>query len=112
MATTIWRTVTARGSRCESIKRNQRVIGWGSIMAFAKNKSLRGLFGALAVCAVPIGWAAAEAPGGTPQDTQAKQGVLEEIIVTAQKRPERLQDVPATVTAVNSDQLEGFHITN
>jgi iron complex outermembrane receptor protein len=33
-------------------------------------------------------------------------GSLEEIIVTAQKRSERLQDVPVTITALSSDYLE------
>jgi iron complex outermembrane receptor protein len=40
-----------------------------------------------------------------------EQGGLEEIIVTAQKRQERLQDVPVSVTAVGAEQLENQRIT-
>jgi iron complex outermembrane recepter protein len=40
-----------------------------------------------------------------------EQGGLEEIIVTAQKRQERLQDVPVSVTAVSAEQLENQRIT-
>ena len=40
------------------------------------------------------------------------QPVLEEIVVTAQKRPESLQDVPVAVTALNGEQLENFGVTD
>jgi iron complex outermembrane receptor protein len=51
---------------------------------------------------------AAEAPVAAEEDT----GGLEEIIVTAQKRQERLQDVPVSVTAVSSEQLENRRISD
>src|SRR5580658_11335634 len=35
---------------------------------------------------------------------------LEEIVVTAQKRSERLQDVPAAITAVSGDALNELHL--
>ncbi|HEX3396163.1 MAG TPA: TonB-dependent receptor [Steroidobacteraceae bacterium] len=38
--------------------------------------------------------------------------VLEEIIVTAQKRSENLQDVPISVVAINSQQVQDAGITN
>jgi iron complex outermembrane receptor protein len=41
----------------------------------------------------------------------ADNGALEEVIVTAEKRPERLQDVPVTVTVVSAAQLEDQHVT-
>jgi outer membrane receptor protein involved in Fe transport len=44
--------------------------------------------------------AAAETAPGAPGDP-----MLDEIIVTAQKRTERLLDVPLSVTAVTGDQL-------
>lgn len=37
---------------------------------------------------------------------EATEEVLEEVIVTAQKRAERLQDVPLSVTAISGSQLE------
>jgi iron complex outermembrane recepter protein len=46
-------------------------------------------------------------------DTQADQGVqVEELIVTARKREERIQDVPIAVTAVSGATLERQHITS
>ncbi|KXU33793.1 hypothetical protein A0J57_03905 [Sphingobium sp. 22B] len=56
-----------------------------------------------AICAVPSipAWAQS---GGTPAD-QASAGQLEDIVVTAQRRAERLQDVPIAVSAVTSDAL-------
>lgn len=41
-----------------------------------------------------------------------KMGMLEEVVVTAQRREQRLQDVPLTLTAVSSDQLEKAGVTN
>src|SRR3569833_4137922 len=37
--------------------------------------------------------------------------VLEEVVVTAQKRIENLQDVPGTVSVVSADQLDKLHVT-
>src|SRR5277367_2887274 len=53
--------------------------------------------------------AAAQAPSATtaPAATANQPGgSLEEIIVTAQKRSERLQDVPVTITALSPDYLQ------
>src|ERR1700730_11612485 len=78
-------------------------------MSIAVTTILRASIGTLlasAMCTSSVAWADDQAPGET------RQGMLEEIVVTAQKRPERLQDVPATVTSVNAEQLDGFHITN
>jgi iron complex outermembrane recepter protein len=46
----------------------------------------------------------AVAPAAVSQDS-SKKGELDEVIVTAQKRDERLQDVPVPVTAVSADTL-------
>ena len=35
-----------------------------------------------------------------------------DIVVTAQRRPERLQDVPIAMTALNGDSLEDRNVTN
>lgn len=45
------------------------------------------------------------------QDSEPYAG-LEEIVVTAQKREQRLQDVPIAVTALTADALQANRITN
>lgn len=65
----------------------------------------------------PSATAAAEetqaATGAAAQPTQAAQpAVLEEIVVTAQRRLENLQDVPITVTAMPAAALAAVGITN
>jgi iron complex outermembrane recepter protein len=42
----------------------------------------------------------------------AENGTIQDIVVTARKREERLQDVPVAVTAVTSETLQAAHITN
>ncbi len=71
-----------------------------------KNISLFAGIGALmaAVVAVP------DASGQTPSENGANSTVLEEIMVTARKREENLQDVPISVTAFNADQIEQLGI--
>ena len=39
------------------------------------------------------------------QDQQSSGATLEEVIVTATKREERLQDVPESITAIGSDDI-------
>ena len=47
-----------------------------------------------------------------PQQAPAQDLVLEEIVVTAQKRSENLQDVPISVTALDSKKLVQLGISN
>jgi iron complex outermembrane receptor protein len=49
--------------------------------------------------------AAARAQDTPPEPPQGETWVLQEVVVTAQKREERLQDVPVAVTAIGEDQL-------
>jgi len=42
---------------------------------------------------------------GAPNGTASSEARLDEIVVTAQKREERLQDVPVPVTAINTESL-------
>ncbi|BAV63335.1 TonB-dependent receptor [Sphingobium cloacae] len=65
----------------------------------ARLKSL-GYLSLAGVIAVGLGWT----PAATAQDGGTR-GSGDEIIVTAQKREERLKDVPVPVTAVTSDAL-------
>jgi outer membrane receptor protein involved in Fe transport len=47
-------------------------------------------------------------PQAAPQPQQ--QGPLEEIVVTAQKRTENLQDVPLSITALGTQELENLRV--
>lgn len=73
------------------------------------------------IAAPPVEGSAGELPAepnaGTStaaEDTGSDQGGLEEIVVTAQKRSERLQDVPLTITAQSAVELQrsGVQTTN
>ena len=49
-------------------------------------------------------------PFSVGQDSESRGG-LEEVIVTAQKRVESLQDVPISVSALSGDQMDRMHAT-
>lgn len=69
----------------------------------------------IAVLASTPAWAAQEAPtapNGSEAAPAADQGNLQEIIVTAQRRSENLQNVPISVTAVNANTLETTGISS
>jgi iron complex outermembrane receptor protein len=59
----------------------------------------------LALCS-PLAVLAQAEPG---EDSGAESLVLEEIIVTAQKREESLKDVPMSVSVVGGESIEEFH---
>ena len=67
------------------------------------------------VLATVCAWAAA---GGaaraqqTPSAAASGQVEIEEVVVTAQKRSESLQNVPVSVTALTSTQLAGLKLDN
>ncbi|MBT7369810.1 MAG: TonB-dependent receptor plug domain-containing protein, partial [Gammaproteobacteria bacterium] len=48
--------------------------------------------------------------GMTCQGLYAADNVLEEIVVTARKKAESLQDVPVSITSVGGEQLENFQM--
>ena len=57
----------------------------------------------------------AQDPPAPPQNTSqapVNSGGIEDIVVTAQKREQRLQDVPASVTAVTAKSLEANRIVS
>ncbi len=57
--------------------------------------------------------AAAQAQEATPTNPPTEAaGMLEEVVVTAQKREERLQEVPIAITAMNSEALMDHGITD
>ena len=65
------------------------------------------------LCALPLvlasvsGLAADQTPGSSAEDTY-----IEEIIVTAEKREERLLDVPLTMSAFSEQMIEELGMTN
>ena len=53
-------------------------------------------------------------PDGTPQSETAQRsaGILEEVMVTARRQSEPLQEVPLSVTAFDDDQLQVLRISD
>ncbi|HZO22026.1 MAG TPA: TonB-dependent receptor plug domain-containing protein, partial [Steroidobacteraceae bacterium] len=48
-----------------------------------------------------------------PSDTEAPSGSgLEEVVVTAQKRVENMQNVPISIQAIGTEKLDQMHVTN
>jgi iron complex outermembrane receptor protein len=97
-----------RNRSCTTGRRNKRINANWSSTALIAGSSL--LF-------VPLLAAHAEGPAETSaspsQPPQAEAGsTLEEIIITARRRSEVLQDVPQTVTAVTSGELQKLNLQN
>src|SRR6266480_2431856 len=64
---------------------------------------------------LPIASAVAAALAAVPvvhAQESRQAGALEEVVVTAQKRSENLQDVPLAIVALGTQKLEELHITN
>ena len=55
-------------------------------------------------------WLAVAAVAAVPIGASAQ--VLEEVVVTAQKREQNIQDVGISVTAFSGDQIEALGMTN
>lgn len=60
---------------------------------------------------MPSGQQMEVSPEAQAPETRKQPGAVEEIVVTARKREERLQDVPISITAFSSGELEDRHIT-
>jgi outer membrane receptor protein involved in Fe transport len=68
---------------------------------------MKRIVGTMSALALTVGSTVLAAPGAT-DSTDAKTGLagLEEIVVTAQKREERLQDVPIAITVMQGNLLD------
>lgn len=75
-------------------------------MKSSRNLSTRHRLGGAALLALIAGLSSAPAAAQAPQQPEADQQGLQEIIVTAQRRAENLQVVPIAVTAVTAQALE------
>src|ERR1700735_4353665 len=93
----------------------------GAIMAIQTEHKIDGswLIGAIAIGATWLVATQANAqanaqvnPQGNTQATASGGGDLTEIVVTAQKRSERLQDVPLTVTEISNEDLSRAGVTS
>jgi iron complex outermembrane receptor protein len=59
-----------------------------------------------------LGWMAMPPTGRAADSTQSDADMLEEIIVTATKRAERILDVPASISVIGAADLERLHVTS
>lgn len=64
------------------------------------------------ICLMAAGVNSVDAAEAGGQRSARQQGVLEEIVVTARRRAENLQDVPLTVNAVTAEDLRKLNIRN
>jgi iron complex outermembrane receptor protein len=81
----------------------------GDEMLYTKSSSYASLVVALAIAASPTAFAqTSDTVASSPASTDVALG---EIIVTAEKRSERLQDVPIAITAVDRDAITESRIT-
>jgi outer membrane receptor protein involved in Fe transport len=75
----------------------------------ARRRLLRRLPLASAISAILAGGAPLAHAAGA---SEAESGALEEIVVTAQKKVENLQDVPISIQALGTEKLEELNIVN
>ena len=75
-----------------------------------RSESIKGYFWSLAL-AGQLAWPAACLAAAGDADT-ASSGALEEVVVTATRRSERLQDVPISVTAFSQEKMDAQGLRN
>ena len=64
-----------------------------------------------AILSAPASMIVFAAPADQASDTAADAGGLQEVIVTANRRVENLQDVPITIQAISGDTLKQLNVT-
>jgi iron complex outermembrane receptor protein len=62
--------------------------------------------------AATIAAALGHSPAASAQEPEASGGLLDEIVVTAQRREEQIQNVPIAITAFSEAQLERLNVDN
>ncbi|MDB5422064.1 MAG: hypothetical protein JWR59_2011, partial [Brevundimonas sp.] len=77
-----------------------------SLPRLARNAFTISLLGAASALALSAGTAEAQAPAAAAPTSNLGPTELDEVIVTAQKRSESVQQVPAAITAVGSQALQ------
>src|SRR6201996_923841 len=63
-------------------------------------------------CAALLAGSVSAQPSAQPADQPAASAGLEEIVVTARRREEKLQTVPIAISAVSGEQLKAHEIAN
>ena len=77
------------------------------------NPTRHGQAGRAAARYVPLASAISAILAGAPAAyAQQANGALEEVVVTAQKRSENMQDVPVAILALGTEKLEELHVSN
>lgn len=64
------------------------------------------------LCGTSLATVSLSAPAMAQSEPQATQGGIEEIVVTAQRRVERLENVPISMTALTPDALDKASVVN
>ena len=81
----------------------------GSSMSFSESHTMRRTLASTSLFALAFATATpafAQATGDTPAPTANASDGLDEIVVTAQRRAENLQDVPLSITAIGGEKLD------
>ena len=82
-------------------------------MSLPTTKLRLAIHSALQACLLGAATAAvAQAPPPPPAQTEVQQGGLEEVIVTANKRSENMQDVPIAISALTADEAGKIGVVN
>jgi len=80
--------------------------------ALSRTAAARGLWTGASVCCLALAAILADGPARAQSEAQpGSEGLLQEVIVTAQKREERAKDVPVTITAFEGAALEERGLT-
>jgi iron complex outermembrane receptor protein len=76
-----------------------------------RSRTMFGCTSALAIiCAAGSASAQAQPPAATPAGQAASSAAVSEVVVTAQRREQRLQDVPVVVTVLSGDKLAANNV--
>ena len=75
-------------------------------------RSIRQSLGLAAASLLASGMIAPTVSAQPEQPRRAGAALLEEVVVTARKREEASQDVPLSITAYGSDQLDALKVRN
>ena len=60
---------------------------------------------------IPLASAISAILGGMSPVYAQESGVLEQVVVTAQKREENLQNVPLSIQVIGTEKLQELHVT-
>lgn len=74
-------------------------------MSFAASRAVRLMLGASLACIAGVAHAAQDAAADPAQQAAEDQGQLEQIVVTAQKVEQNLQDVPVAISAISAEKV-------